>query len=308
MSIHHQIQSYPSIEVSISTEKFFKVEFYTSSFADIVMSCTYIKSGQQELEDYTNKTCKPELDKHVLDAAANTFSPMIQEAKDAKEAAAKSVQKCEDLVASLNIESIIGEEAKLRSDADKALEETINDVYSELNSKIDTKAATSNVYAKAQIDSFLSTKAPLLSPSFSGIPTTPTASGNNSLQITNITNLKTEISSKLSSNNLYSRITTSNNQWCREWFTDANLTQCVWVEQGGYIVPTQAEIVINTITFLRPYKNVNYHFGRNMEHSYHGGVSMCSAWIGFFEKSTTGAKIYLDYSEIVSCSWYACGI
>ncbi len=304
MAVYNQMEGNAPIEVRIEPEKSLNVGFCKNVGAEVVMSCHYIKSGQQEIKNYTDCVCKPELDEYILTQANRTLAPMMEAAREASQSALNSARECAEAVNGLNMEDVIAVEANSRSEADAALREALDNVCLEL----DAKAAGADVYNKSETDAFLSAKADVNGPAFSGIPTAPTAAGENSLQIANVASVNGAVAGVLSANGLYSRITSSGGQWCREWFSDQDMTRRVWLEQGGCFTLTQTGVVENSVTFLKPFGNTNYHFVRNMEHSYGENVSTCRVWIGFSSKSTTGAKFFVDHSNGVSCSWHACGI
>ena len=304
MAVYNQTEGNAPIEVRIEPEKSLNVGFYKNTRADVAMSCHYIKSGQQEIQNYTDRVCKPELDEYILTKAEQTIAPLAETAQEAAQSALNSARECAEMVAGLTMEEIVAVEANLRSEADAALQEALDNVCLELSAK----AAGADVYGKSETDAFLSAKADVNSPAFSGTPTAPTADGENGLQIANVAAVNGVVDGIMSANGLYSRITTGNGQWCREWFSDQDMMQRVWLEQGGCFSLTQTGVVENSVTFLKAFGNTNYHVVRSMEHSYGGTISTCRAWVGLSSKTTTGVKFFVDHSNGVSCSWHACGI
>ncbi|MBQ8660770.1 MAG: hypothetical protein IJ482_00390 [Alphaproteobacteria bacterium] len=304
MAVYNQTEGNAPIEVRIEPEKSLNVGFYKNTRADVAMSCHYIKSGQQEIQNYTDRVCKPELDEYILTKAEQTIAPLAETAQEAAQSALNSARECAEMVAGLTMEEIVAVEANLRSEADAALQEALDDACLELAAK----AAGADVYDKSETDAFLSAKADVNSPAFSGTPTAPTADGENGLQIANVAAVNGVVDGIMSANGLYSRITTGNGQWCREWFSDQDMMQRVWLEQGGCFSLSQTGVVENSVTFLKAFGNTNYHVVRSMEHSYGGTISTCRAWVGLSSKTTTGVKFFVDHSNGVSCSWHACGI
>ena len=304
MAVYNQTEGNAPIEVRIEPEKSLNVGFYKNTRADVAMSCHYIKSGQQEIQNYTDRVCKPELDEYILTKAEQTIAPLAETAQEAAQSALNSARECAEMVAGLTMEEIVAVEANLRSEADAALQEALDDACLELAAK----AAGADVYDKSETDAFLSAKADVNSPAFSGTPTAPTADGENGLQIANVAAVNGVVDGIMSANGLYSRITTGNGQWCREWFSDQDMMQRVWLEQGGCFSLSQTGVVENSVTFLKAFGNTNYHVVRSMEHSYGGAISTCRAWVGLSSKTTTGVKFFVDHSNGVSCSWHACGI
>lgn len=304
MAVYNQTEGNAPIEVRIEPEKSLNVGFYKNTRADVAMSCHYIKSGQQEIQNYTDRVCKPELDEYILTKAEQTIAPLAETAQEAAQSVLNSARECAEMVAGLTMEEIVAVEANLRSEADAALQEALDDACLELAAK----AAGADVYDKSETDAFLSAKADVNSPAFSGTPTAPTADGENGLQIANVAAVNGVVDGIMSANGLYSRITTGNGQWCREWFSDQDMMQRVWLEQGGCFSLSQTGVVENSVTFLKAFGNTNYHVVRSMEHSYGGTISTCRAWVGLSSKTTTGVKFFVDHSNGVSCSWHACGI
>lgn len=304
MAVYNQTEGNAPIEVRIEPEKSLNVGFYKNTRADVAMSCHYIKSGQQEIQNYTDRVCKPELDEYILTKAEQTIAPLAETAQEAAQSALNSARECAEMVAGLTMEEIVAVEANLRSEADAALQEALDNACLELAAK----AAGADVYDKSETDAFLSAKADVNSPAFSGTPTAPTADGENGLQIANVAAVNGVVDGIMSANGLYSRITTGNGQWCREWFSDQDMMQRVWLEQGGCFSLSQTGVVENSVTFLKAFGNTNYHVVRSMEHSYGGTISTCRAWVGLSSKTTTGVKFFVDHSNGVSCSWHACGI
>lgn len=309
MAIVNETDKIRQINVTLEPSKTIDVNFYKSSRADITMSCTYIKSGQQEIQNYTNNVCKPDMDNYIINKVEKTLQPMLNEAKASAQSAKASAYECANVVAGLNMENIIAVEAYNRTEADQALENALDDAYQELDTKISAKANQSAVYSKTESDLLFSAKADLTSPQFTGTPTVPTAAeGASEQQIANLAAVKSNISKLLSTNGLYYTITTTASQWCREWFSDKAKTQRVWMEQGGELVKNNNSGVNQyIITFLVPYTNTKYHFERSQEHFYEGTISTCRAWNGYQSKSTTGIKYIIDNNYAVTSTWYSCG-
>lgn len=85
-------------------------------------------------------------------------------------------------------------------------------------------------------------------------------------------------------------------QWCRLW-SDG------WLEQGGHL---GGETNVNTLTFLRPFKDTQYTFIRDV--FIYGSTSGSPAWNEFTytNKATTGVQLYKT-NAIIQIDWYACG-
>lgn len=307
MTASSKPQNSVPVEVRLEPAKTLNVEFYKSSRADVVLSCTYIKSGQQEIRNYTEDVCKPEMDKYISEQAQSVFTPLIGEAQSAADSAKASARECAGIVAGLNMESILETERYERSEADAALQRSLDAAREELTAELALKAASADVYTKSETAAFLAEKAPLNSPALSGTPTTPTAAGGNDLQIANMAAVKNKIAAGLSQNGLYVRMTVQENMWCREWFSDEAMTQRVWLEQGGYATVSKTGVTETTLTFLQPFSGKNYFFTRSLEHYFSGSVSNCQAWGGYHGKRTTGVGFFADHNYITSYSWYACG-
>lgn len=309
MTITNKADNVRQINVVLEPSKSLDVGFYKNSRADITMSCTYIKSGQQEIQDYTDKVCKPDMDNYIIEKADNTFLPLLKEAQNYAQSAKDSVRECTDIVSGLNMEDIIAIEANNRSEADQAIEASLDAACQELDEKIAAKANKTAVYSKAENDLQLAAKADLESPQFSGTPTVPTPKeGAPELQSANLVAVKNKIAAGLSTNGLYQAITVSSTQWCREWFSDEAKTRRVWMEQWGKLVKNSNGGVNDySITYLVPFSSLDYYFNRGQEHCYAGVIGTCYAWNGYYQKKTTGIRYLIDNDNAVTSFWFACG-
>lgn len=85
-------------------------------------------------------------------------------------------------------------------------------------------------------------------------------------------------------------------QWCRLW-SDG------WLEQGGHL---GGATNVNTLTFLRPFKDNQYTFIRDV--FIYGPASGSPVWNEFTytNKATTGVQLYKT-NAIIQIDWYACG-
>lgn len=309
MTIANEIDNTRQINVTLEPSKNLDVNVYEGSPADITMSCVYIKSGQQEIQNYANNVCKPDIDNYIINKTEKTLQPWINEAKTSALLAKDSARECADIVSGLNMENIIAVEAGFRAEADQTLENALEAACQELETKISAKANQTTVYNKTESDLLLFAKADLASPQFTGTPTVPTpAEDASEQQAANLAAVKNSIAESLGANGLYHTMTFSDTQWCREWFSDKAKTQRVWLEQGGYLVKnSNASINQYIITFLEPFNDSNYHVDRSQEHFYEGVISTCRAWNGYQGKTTTGIKYIIDNDYAVSSTWYACG-
>ena len=309
MTVTNETDKIRQINVIIEPSKTIDVSFYKNNNADVNMSCIYIKSGQQEIQDYTDNVCKPNIYNYIIDEVDKAILPLLEETKTYAKSAQDSVRECIDTVSGLNMEDIIAIEANSRIEADKALQDSLDNACQNLETNIAQKADKITVYDKEATEALLSVKADLDSPQLSGIPTTPTASLNaDDLQIANIATIRTYISESFSANNLYRTMTLTDTQWCCEWFADEAKTQRVWIEQGGVLKKNSTSGLSQyIITFLVPFSNNNYYFSRSEEHYYEGVISTCRAWTGHQGKSTTGIKYIIDNNYVSSSCWYACG-
>lgn len=308
MTIYHQAENAHTLEVDIRPSGKLETSFFRSSPADIALSCTYIKSGWQEIQNYADDVCKPDLHDYIENQAQETFSPLISAAQTAAQAAADSAETCADLVDALDIDTLISGEAAARAQADAALQLSLETEIGELETALSAKAAADMVYNKTEMTSLLAAKADLNSPAFSGTPTVPTAgTGASAMQAANLELVEQKLAAVMGANGLYVSTTVSGAQWSREWFSDAQKTQRVWLEQGGYLASVTSSVTQNTVTYLKPFTNTSYHVCRELDHTYSGTLKNCNIWIGMSNKTTTGFKYKTDNTYVDSSSWYACG-
>jgi len=104
------------------------------------------------------------------------------------------------------------------------------------------------------------------------------------------------ITSKLSSNGLYIDTYVNGTSWFREYFSDAEKTTRVWIEQGG-IATTQ-----NTTTLLKEMSNANYTLVLGRRAAYIEAEAQ--------EGTRTSTSFYLKNGRgyVYSVDYYICGI
>ena len=87
----------------------------------------------------------------------------------------------------------------------------------------------------------------------------------------------------------------------RNWY---RVYKSGWIEQGGHI--GNGSTNVNTLTFLRPFKDTQYTFIRDV--FIYGSTGNSPAWNEFTysDKTVTGVKLYKT-SPLIQIDWYACG-
>ena len=114
---------------------------------------------------------------------------------------------------------------------------------------------------------------------------------------TDIEKLTTDLStinSSLSSNGLYITTFYQDSSWYREYFSDAEKENRVWLEQGGVCSSR------SSTTYIKAFSNTNYTLtlGTHNTNYEHGGIS---------GKSATGFSHYDGKGWSYVVDWYACG-
>ena len=109
-------------------------------------------------------------------------------------------------------------------------------------------------------------------------------------------------------NGLYVTTYVSGVNWYREWFSDAQKTQRVWLEQGGlsdfYTVTALTNQHYN-INLLRPFSNTNYHVLLTVKNT----IWCVPTWHKSSTVSTLVAEVrnYDNSKASFYFDWYACG-
>ena len=109
-------------------------------------------------------------------------------------------------------------------------------------------------------------------------------------------------------NGLYVTTHVSGNCWYREWFSDAQKTQRVWLEQGGlsdfYTVTALTNQHYN-INLLRPFSNTDYHVQLTVKNT----IWCVPTWHKSSTVSTLVAEVrnYDNSKASFYFDWYACG-
>ena len=107
--------------------------------------------------------------------------------------------------------------------------------------------------------------------------------------------LKDEIKLVLSENAIYLTTYIDGTSWYKEYFSDNEKTNRVWLEQGGICGS------ISTTTYLKAFSNTNYTLtlGTHDTNYEHGGIS---------GKTATGFSHYDGKGWNHSVEWRACGL
>ena len=90
--------------------------------------------------------------------------------------------------------------------------------------------------------------------------------------------------------------------WYREYFSDSEKTQRVWLEQGGVI--STSNDTNYTVNFLKTFSDTNYCIFKNMGRGGTGGVA--ERWMGFWSL-TTSTAVTGSLGSFTQ-RWYACGV
>lgn len=114
---------------------------------------------------------------------------------------------------------------------------------------------------------------------------------------TDIENLNadlTKTNSEISKSGIYIATYINGNSWYREYFSDTEKKNRVWIEQGGVIWSR------GSVTYLKSFQDTNYTLTLGTHNTYyeHGGIS---------GKSETGFSHYDSKGWSYTVEWYACG-
>lgn len=112
---------------------------------------------------------------------------------------------------------------------------------------------------------------------------------------------------QFSLNGLFITLTINDNSWCKEFFSDKEKTERVWLEQGG----VTGSVNNYLLSFPKAFKQANYSFIAMPTNN-----SGTNALIGVYASNKTVSSITLHGRAtndigfsygVSSVSWYACG-
>lgn len=110
-----------------------------------------------------------------------------------------------------------------------------------------------------------------------------------------------DFDTSFSENGLYITLYKNGSSWYREYFSDKEKKNRVWLEQGGIITSSRENTY--TLQFLKNFSNTNYCIFKNYGFWSSGGVA--AYWMGFVSKTVSSAQTQSNAG--VTENWYACG-
>lgn len=121
------------------------------------------------------------------------------------------------------------------------------------------------------------------------------ASLNNSIDLVDakIENSKNEFNTTLSENGVYTEIYQDGTSWYREWFSDKEKNERIWLEQGFRVNGN------TTVVFLKAFKDTNYTIALTNENSSSQTLNPT-----YSSLKTDSMNVYTDNKK---CSLYLCG-
>lgn len=120
----------------------------------------------------------------------------------------------------------------------------------------------------------------------------------------NIENINTkleEISTSFEENGLYITLYKNDTSWYKEYFSDKEKKNRVWLEQGGIISSSRENTYV--LKFLKNFSNTNYCIFKNYGFWSSGGVA--AYWMGFVSKTISSAQTKSNGGVVEN--WFACG-
>lgn len=102
------------------------------------------------------------------------------------------------------------------------------------------------------------------------------------------------LAKQFSDNGFYISTYFNGSSWYKEYFTDAEMTNRIWLEQGGICSS------ISSTTYLKAFSSTNYTLLLGTHCTYYEGG-------GINAKSKTGFSHYNGKGWGYSVNWYACG-
>ncbi len=120
----------------------------------------------------------------------------------------------------------------------------------------------------------------------------------------NLENINTtleEISTSFEESGLYITLYKNETSWYKEYFSDKEKKNRVWLEQGGIINSSRENTYV--LQFLKKFSNANYCIFKNYGFWSSGGVA--AYWMGFVSKTESSAQTKSNGGVVEN--WYACG-